>query len=202
VAGVTRQVLAFSDPGRLAKGPLDLRRPLAEAADFVRRHPAFAAVSLRLTQPPEPLRVVGNATTLGQLFLNLLLNAAQCQASAGEVEVVCREGPAGRAVVSIADRGPGLSGEAQRHLFEPFFSTRGSTGLGLAACHGIARDHQGVLTGGNRAGGGAIFALELPLAGGEPATAETPDRGAEAEPEAGTVVVAAASPAPLPGGRR
>jgi signal transduction histidine kinase len=163
VAGVTRQVLAFSDPGRTPKVLLDLRQPLGEAVDFVRRHPAFRAVTMRLELPAGPVPVVGSATTLGQLFLNLLLNAAQCQGSAGEVEVVCTLA-GGCARVTVADRGPGLSHDALRHLFEPFYSTRGSTGLGLATCHGIAQDHAGSLAGRNRAAGGAEFALELPLA--------------------------------------
>jgi signal transduction histidine kinase len=168
VAGVTRQILAFSDPGRTAKEPLDLRRPLADTVEFVRRHPVFREVDLRLDLDPEPVAVRGSATTLGQLFLNLLLNAAQSQQGApvrgaARVEIACRA-VGGRARVSVADRGSGLSREALDHLFEPFFSTRGSTGLGLAACHGIARDHDGSLRGSNRPGGGAEFVLELPLA--------------------------------------
>jgi signal transduction histidine kinase len=162
IAGVTRQVLAFSDPGRSSKVELDLRRPVSEAVEFVRRHPAFRAVDLRLAQPDEPLPIEGNPTTLGQLFLNLLLNAAQCQNESGVVEVTAT-GAGGEGRVTVADRGPGLSVEAERHLFEPFYSTRGSTGLGLAACHGIAADHGGTLEGRNRPGGGAEFVLALPL---------------------------------------
>jgi signal transduction histidine kinase len=167
VAGVTRQMLAFSDPARAPKETIDVRRPLEETVEFVRRHPAFRGVDLRLHLPPAPLAVRGSATTLGQLFLNLLLNAAQSQQGAAqkrapEVDITC-EAAGDRARVVVADRGPGLSHEAMEHLFEPFFSTRGSTGLGLAACHGIARDHGGVLLGRNRSSGGAEFVLELPL---------------------------------------
>jgi signal transduction histidine kinase len=186
VAGVTRQMLAFSDPARAPKEPIDLRRPLEETVEFVRQHPAFRGVDLRLALPPEPLTVRGSATTLGQLFLNLLLNAAQNQQrpaqqgaeakSAAEVEISC--GTVGDlARVTVADRGPGLSKDALDHLFEPFFSTRGSTGLGLAACHGIARDHNGSLRGRNRASGGAEFVLELPL-----------EREAVPQPDAGSLV--------------
>ena len=175
VAGVTRQMLAFSDPARAPKEPIDVRRPLEETVEFVRRHPAFRDVALRLTLPPGPVMVRGSGTTLGQLFLNLLLNAAQSQQSAAqkrpaEVEITC-QAAGDRARVTVADRGPGLSREALDHLFEPFFSTRGSTGLGLAACHGIARDHGGSLQGRNRSSGGAEFVFELPL---EPAAGPLP----------------------------
>jgi signal transduction histidine kinase len=119
--------------------------------------------------------VEGDPTTLGQLVLNLMLNAAQCQPSGGEVEVRCAVA-AGRAFVRVSDRGPGFSPEASERLFEPFYSTRGSTGLGLAVCHSIALDHGGTLHARNRAGGGAEVVLELPLA----ATGEagTPSRRA------------------------
>jgi C4-dicarboxylate-specific signal transduction histidine kinase len=167
VAGVTRQMLAFSDPGRTPKEPLDLRRPLEDTVEFVRRHPAFREVELTLDLPMDPVPVRGSVTTLGQLFLNLLLNAAQSQQGAEQrgparIEVGCSAG-GGQARVAVADRGPGLSREALDHLFEPFFSTRGSTGLGLAACHGIAQDHGGTLRGRNRSSAGAEFVLELPL---------------------------------------
>ena len=69
--------------------------------------------------------------------------------------------------MGIADRGPGLPPDALGRLFEPFFSTRGSTGLGLAVCHRIAGDHGGDVRGDNRPGGGAVFAVRLPLAAGE-----------------------------------
>ena len=69
----------------------------------------------------------------------------------------------GRAVVRVADRGPGLSAEAQARLFEPFYSTLGSIGLGLAVCAGIARDHGGSIRAHDRDGGGAEVIVELPL---------------------------------------
>ena len=162
VAAVMRQMLSLSDPGRVEKAPLDLREPIERAAEFVGSHRAAREVAIRLDLPPHAVRVEGNAVTLGQLFLNLLLNAAQIQGGRGEIEIACRS-EAGRAVVRVADRGPGISPEAQAHLFEPFFSTRGSIGLGLAVCAGIVRDHGGGIRAANRDGGGAELTVELPL---------------------------------------
>ncbi len=160
-AGIVRRVLAFSDPGRAPKAPLDLAPVLAETVEFVRANPAFRGVAVRLAAAPGPLPVEGNRVTLGQLLLNLLLNACQSQDGGGEVEVRA-EGTAAEVVVTVADRGPGLPPEVLAHLFEPFFSTRGSTGLGLSVCHGIAADHGGSLTARNRPEGGAEFTLRLP----------------------------------------
>ncbi|HEV8238085.1 MAG TPA: ATP-binding protein [Thermoanaerobaculia bacterium] len=175
VAAVMRQMLSLSDPGRVEKAPLDLREPISRAAEFVGSHRAAREVPIRLDLPAQPVRVEGNAVTLGQLFLNLLLNAAQIQDGRGEVEVSCRD-EGGRAVVRVADRGPGFTPDAQAHLFEPFFSTRGSIGLGLAVCAGIVRDHGGSIRAVNRDGGGAELVVELPLIAAGDRTAATVEK--------------------------
>ena len=72
----------------------------------------------------------------------------------------------GGALVRIEDTGPGLPGEVARHLFEPFFTTKPSgkgLGLGLAISSSIVQAMNGQLTGSNRAGGGAVFEVRLPL---------------------------------------
>lgn len=174
-AAVTRQVLAFAAPGKTPRSPVRLDHVLAETVTFVRSNPAFREVAVELEIGPEAadgVSVVGNATTLGQVFLNLLLNACQVQLEsppaegAPRVDVALRATESG-AVVAVADRGPGVDPEARRHLFEPFYSRRGSTGLGLSMCHGIVAEHQGRIEVHDRPGGGAVFEVRLPLAGRE-----------------------------------
>jgi len=160
-AGAVRQVLAFADPARSPKERLDLTGVLTEAAEFLRTHPAFRGVRLDLEISERPLPVRGNRVTLGQLFLNLLLNACQVQPSGGEVRVRARTED-DRVQVEIADRGPGLPPELGGRIFEPFVSTRTSSGLGLAVCHGIVEDHGGGIRGYNRPDGGAVFEVSLP----------------------------------------
>jgi signal transduction histidine kinase len=166
-AGITRQVLTFSDPGRAPKAPLDLVEVARESATFVAANPTFQSITLEVEAEQAPLWVEGNRITLGQLFLNLLLNACEAQPEGGRVAV--RAGRRdGRAWVAVADRGPGLDPEIREHLFEPFFSGHDSSGLGLAVCHGIVRDHGGEIQGQNQPGGGAIFEVTLPLAEAAP----------------------------------
>jgi signal transduction histidine kinase len=183
VAGILRQVLAFADPGRTPKSRLDLARVVGRTAEFVRANPAYRGVRIGVALPAEPLPVVGNEVTLGQLVLNLLVNACQAQPDHGEVEVTARRA-GDRAEVTVADRGRGLPPEVRERLFEPFVSTRGSTGLGLAVCHGIAEDHRGRLAAEDRPGGGTVFRFELPLAeeGGESASPAQPGRARTAAP--------------------
>jgi signal transduction histidine kinase len=69
----------------------------------------------------------------------------------------------------VADRGPGVPEADRQRIFEPFYSTKDSTGLGLSVCHSIVREHGGQLEALPRPGGGALFRVTLPaLEGAEP----------------------------------
>ena len=119
-ASIVRQVLAFADPGRAPKAPLDLRELVERTLGFVRSNPEFRRVEIpTLAGAASPVVLRGNATTLGQVVLNLLINACQAQPDGGRVDV--RLETAGeRACLTIDDRGPGLAAETLAHLFEPF----------------------------------------------------------------------------------
>jgi signal transduction histidine kinase len=170
-AGITRQVLALSDPGRSPKQPVLLNDVVKETFDFVKSNPAFRHVRLQMDDYPHPLLIRGNPITLGQVVLNLILNACEYQGQGGEVTLELRN-DAGQAEMRVSDRGPGIPEEIRTQIFEPFFSTRGSTGLGLALCHSIVSDHGGEILAEDRTDGpGAVFVVRIPLA--------TPENAAE-----------------------
>jgi signal transduction histidine kinase len=164
-ARVVRQVLAHADPGETPKAPLDLNRVLAETTEFVRSRPEFARVRFELALAESSLVVVGSSIMLGQVALNLVVNACEAQPGGGEVRVSSRRDD-GHAVAEIADRGPGIKADDRARIFEPFFSTKNSTGLGLSICHSIVGQHGGVLEALPREDGGTVFRLTLPAAGG------------------------------------
>jgi signal transduction histidine kinase len=182
VAGIIRQVLTFSDPGHGQLARVDVNDVLNEAVSFVRSNPSFRRTGFTLNPCLGEVPVMGNRVTLGQLFLNLLMNASQVQPEGGQIEIASLK-QEGKAVVIVADCGPGIPAEVLPRMFEPFFSTRGSTGLGLSVCHGIATEHGGRLWAENRMEGGAMFFVELPLSAAE---AER-----ESKPSAESVEVAA-----------
>ena len=160
-ASVVRQALQHSDPARAPLSPLDLNATLMQSVEFVRSRREFAAIRFQLDLAQPPPVVLGSQVLLGQLFLNLILNACEAQPDGGEVRIDTRRGD-GAVVLEIADRGPGIPPEALARIFEPFFSTKESTGLGLSVCHAIVRQHEGEIQAENRPGGGALFRLRFP----------------------------------------
>ena len=114
---------------------------------------------LTLAVPDGLPPVFGNARQIGQVFLNLLLNAMQAIGKDGGIEARAetvqpsrlRDGePAVR--VSVCDSGPGIPEDALPQLFEPFFTTKEpgeGTGLGLSVSYGILKEHHGILTARN-----------------------------------------------------
>ena len=175
VAGIIRQVLTFSDPGTVSHASVDLNEILEETVRFVRANPSFRKTEVLFQAAEGKLCMLGNRVTLGQLFLNLLMNACQVQPDGGQIEIATlRE--RGRAVVLVADCGPGIARDALPRIFEPFYSTRGSTGLGLSVCHGIVAEHGGKIEATNRPEGGALFMVEFPTAHSQGGVAERVER--------------------------
>jgi len=160
-AGIVHQVLAQSDPAKAPWVTVDLNEVLRETEEFLQSRKEFAGVTFGLELDRAPLLVRGNPVMLGQVAVNLVLNACEAQPCGGEVRIRSRREGA-HAVAEIADRGQGVKEEDRERIFEPFFSTKDSTGLGLSICHSIVRQHEGELTVSARDGGGALFRMTLP----------------------------------------
>jgi two-component system C4-dicarboxylate transport sensor histidine kinase DctB len=163
VAAIVRQVLGHADPATAAttRAPVDVGGLARQTLEFVKSRREFAHIDFALDEVGAPLVVPGNAVTLGQLLLNTVLNACEAQPVRGEVHVSARRAD-GHVVIEVADRGPGIKPADRARIFEPFYSTKQSTGLGLSVCHAIVAEHQGELAAEDRAGGGALFRIRLP----------------------------------------
>jgi len=160
-AGIVHQVLAQSDPAKAPWVTVDLNQVLRETEGFLESRKEFAGVRFGLELERAPLLVRGNPVMLAQVAMNLIVNACEAQPRGGEVRV--RAQRVGRqAVAEVADRGQGVTEADRERIFEPFFSTKDSTGLGLSICHSIVRQHDGELTVAAREGGGALFRMTLP----------------------------------------
>jgi len=163
-ASVT-DALRLARSGQLSPLTLDLRQPL-EAA-YHAAEPRFRSRGAELQPlalPSEPVWTKGDAGALEQLFLNLLLNAADAL-NAGEYAGVDLSQEARRVRVSIWDRGKGIAPDAMEQIFDPFYSTTPEgTGLGLPIARRIARAHGGELEIESTPGEGTTARVSLPVA--------------------------------------
>ncbi|MDY7228573.1 two-component regulator propeller domain-containing protein [Hyalangium rubrum] len=124
------------------------------------------------------LKVLGDETRLGQVFLNLLVNAAQAipegRTQSNEIRITTRKNERGQALVEVTDTGTGIPAEVLPRIFEPFFTTKPvgmGTGLGLSICHSYVQAMGGDIRVHSEVGRGTTFEVVLPLAP-EPARSE------------------------------
>jgi signal transduction histidine kinase len=179
---LVRRILDFSRSGVTERVPVNLQAVTEEVLAMLA--PALPA-GVRITPDLQtgPATVLGDATQLYQVVMNLCTNAARAMDDAGELAVSARAvdvtAPAalfqgdllpGRYLcLVVADTGRGIPPEVRARIFEPFFTTGRvgeGTGLGLSVVHGIVADMGGAIDLADRAGGGTQVSVWLPANGG------------------------------------
>ena len=135
--------------------------------------PTYSSRAVRVSHYPAPAapKVVADRTQLQQVIVNLVVNAMQAIAQAGnrDRKVSIRTAVPDPATVSctVEDSGPGIQPEHLPRLFDSFFTTKESgMGIGLSICRSIIKSHGGHITADNEAAlGGARLCVTLPAAG-------------------------------------
>jgi PAS domain S-box-containing protein len=167
VRGITNDLRMFARGGDHQAEAVDLVNVLRATADL-------AAANIRtrgrliLQLGPTPV-VFADAGKLGQVFMNLLVNAidaiAEGNPATSQITVRAGTDKSGAAIVEVEDNGHGVPRDVQARIFEPFFTTKGprsGSGLGLAICHRIVTDLGGRIEAATPAGAGALFRVVLP----------------------------------------
>ena len=184
-AALCRQMLAYSGRGQFVIEPIDLAVLVEEMLDLLKSAISkHAVLNLRLQEDPPLLQ--GDASQLGQVVLNLVINASE---AIGELEGVISVSVGAREctaeylrksyahedstpglylALEVSDTGSGMDAETQARLFEPFFTTKFTgRGLGLSAVLGIVRGHKGALALESKPGEGTTFTVLLPASKAE-----------------------------------
>jgi len=161
---IVTRLLYFSRADSTERQAVQVNQVLLETLELLRAQAATQSVSLECDFEEGLPAVLGAASALRQVFLNLATNALQAMPSGGRLCCTTGFQPATKTVeVRFADTGPGISPEEQQHLFEPFFTTRPEgTGLGLALCREIVLQHGGRIELLPGVGSGATFRVVLP----------------------------------------
>lgn len=164
INGRIQQLLSLARPDTTTFELIDLKAAVENSLDLAEPGLSVNNIALRRKMVEEECLVKANGEQLGQVFLNLCLNAAQAIASEGSIAVELSTGD-GHAIIDFIDNGSGIEEQHQKHLFEPFFTTKDTgTGLGLATSYRILQAHSGSLTLESTSREGTHFQIRLPLA--------------------------------------
>ena len=179
-AALTRQLLAFSRPQRVAAAVVDMAETVSSLEPMLRRL-VVDKIAIKVIASQRPLPVRADEASLNQIVLNLAINARDAMPDGGTVTIdmgIIELGdplaptlgvmPGRYAGLTVSDTGHGVPADIQRHLFEPFFTTKPAdkgTGLGLTIVYGIVKTLGGAIEVQSEVGRGSAFTIYLPLVG-------------------------------------
>ncbi len=195
---IVRDLNTFARADDERRGPVDVARVLDSCVQMAMNQIRHRARVTRAFVDVPP--VEANESRLAQVFLNLIVNAAQAiaEGAADRNEIALSTGldALGRVVVEVRDTGTGIAPEVIGRVFDPFFTSKSvgeGLGLGLAICHGIITGLGGEIAVESELGEGSTFRVTLPVYRGAPAPAD-----AAAQPAA---IQAGAAPLDAPPAR-
>lgn len=204
---IVGQLLSFSRKQIMSFAPMSLNGLLRELEPLLRRT-LREDIHLRMRLDPSLPDIQGDSGQLGQVIMNLTVNAQDAMTEGGELvfETSCVElsksdtvqglglVPGRFAVMTVRDTGAGIAQELLSHIFEPFFTTKDrekGTGLGLSTSHGIITQHGGAITVDSTEGRGTSFTVYFPEGSGEDAEAPAASREETSQGSAtGTILIA------------
>jgi signal transduction histidine kinase len=170
IRDIVRDIKVFSRPDEKQHGPLDVHRVLDSSLRMAWNHMFHRARIIKDYAATSPV-VLGSEAPLGQIFLTLLVNAAEAipegNNSAQEIRVVTRQEGTTHVRVEFHDTGRGIPPALRERIFEPFFTTKPvgvGTGLGLAICRRLITEMGGEIGVESELGRGTLFHIRLPLA--------------------------------------
>ncbi len=184
ISTILRQLLDFSRPSSGDSEYVSVHSVLTDMVEIVKVQPLMAHVSIDLGLSSAKDRVKADPNQLRQVFLNLMINAADAvslsgQSEAGRLDIGTEElsadDPDGRSAspmlkIWFADNGPGIDEKDIGNIFDPFFTTKApgkGTGLGLSVCFMIVENMGGRIFAESCERGGTVITLYLPLVTGD-----------------------------------
>ena len=165
---VIRRVRALAKKTDMEKVPLEINEVVKEAITLVQGELGRHRVSLRTELAPALPGILGDRIQLQQVIINLLMNGIEAMEPIMDWprQLVIRSGQdeTGQIILTVTDRGIGISAENANRMFSAFFTTKSSgLGMGLSICRSIVEAHGGRMSASSNEGPGATFQVVLPL---------------------------------------
>jgi two-component system NtrC family sensor kinase len=166
---IVRGLLGFSRKTASEKAYVDMNTLIENTLSMVRNQAKFYNIAFDVRLDKSIPEVNADPNQIQQVFLNLLINAADAMEEKGKITISSRmieEGEDKFVEVEFTDTGPGIPEDIRSKVFEPFFTTKPAgkgTGLGLAVSYGIIKKHEGQIFVKSEHGQGASFFVRLPV---------------------------------------
>ena len=164
---IVRHVLSFAKEAPLRTEKININQPVTEIVESLIAQEAFKGIELDLDLAKDLPDIFIDPVQIGQVVLNILLNATHSIISPGKIQVFTRA--AGNFIeLIVSDTGKGIPEEHLQKIFDPFFTTKDKskgTGLGLAVSYGIIKKHGGDIEVRSTVNEGSTFIVRLPLYG-------------------------------------
>jgi two-component system NtrC family sensor kinase len=166
-ARIVQNLLEFSRPSATPKTPIEINTIIERTLQLHEHSLKRNAIEVGFAPKENLPAVIGDASQLIQVFLNLVINAEQAIREVRESGRIQIRATAvfNRVMITIQDDGVGIAPDALQKIFDPFFTTKrpgGGTGLGLSICTAILREHGGTIEAQSLPAGGSAFTVFLP----------------------------------------
>lgn len=165
---IVRSLLEFGRQTESRFQPIDINKAINDGLFFLEKQVLFHDIQIvKRLDPALPL-VEGDPNQIKQVFMNMMVNAAEAMAEHGGALTITTGGDKDKSMIFISfrDEGTGISPEIKSKIFDPFFTTKGvgkGTGLGLSTSYGIIQSHHGIIDVESEPGKGATFIIYLPV---------------------------------------
>ncbi len=165
---IVKGLLQFSRNSKANPELADLNPILKDTLSLLTKQAQFLNITVAINYAPDLPSVMANKSELEEVFMNILINAAQAMQERGTITITSRRSaPDDFVEVLISDTGCGVPPDKIGQIFHPFFTTKESgqgTGLGLSIAYGIITSHHGTITVESEVGKGTTFNIRLPIA--------------------------------------
>ena len=165
--GIIDSLLTFSRPRSVDKKATSVNAVIEQSLFLLKHHARFKRLKLQTLLDRELEDVPANAEQLIQVFIALLINAADAMNDQGVITIRTRRGvsDAEAVIAEVIDEGSGIARHELPKIFEPFYTTKPpgrGTGLGLSVCYSIIAAHSGRIEVDSALGAGTTFRVMLP----------------------------------------
>lgn len=163
IAKLARRLVNLAKPAGLVFTPTLLNDAVEQATSLVQPQLGRHHIRLELQLDPDLPTIHADEAQLQQVLINLFLNSQRAMSEAGgRLHIATRSVAPDLVEIVVSDSGPGISESDLPHIFTPFFSRSGGTGLGLALAAQIVKAHRGTIEAASQPGHGATFTIRLP----------------------------------------